>query len=161
LRTETRQNGAYKDNIICGRAGNDTIYGNDGNDILYGGRGNDRLYGGNEEDQLSGGPGTDHDFGQEGSDIGSGGEGDDTVQGNDGDDLIKSKDKVGGNDIGRRQQQRHVQDRRGRLRYFLRGYRDAAGLVSACASRLAAPRRQVLRYGVIENWAKCGTGTAP
>jgi Ca2+-binding RTX toxin-like protein len=26
--------GTYKDNIICGRAGNDTIYGNDGNDIL-------------------------------------------------------------------------------------------------------------------------------
>jgi Ca2+-binding RTX toxin-like protein len=46
-----------KDNIICGRAGNDIIYGNDGNDSLYGGEGDDTQRGNDGDDFLKS---TDH-----------------------------------------------------------------------------------------------------
>ena len=97
--------GDYRNNVLRGLAGNDTLYGGpggngddsnnhdtlhggDGDDKLYGGKGNDTLYGEAGEDLLSGGSGNDTLRGGAGHDNLDGGPGADSLDGGDGSDTI-------------------------------------------------------------------------
>ncbi len=97
--------GDYRNNVLRGLAGNDTLYGGpdgngddsnnhdtlhggDGDDRLYGGKGNDTLYGENGEDLLSGGSGNDRLRGGSHNDTLEGGPGADSLDGGDGSDTI-------------------------------------------------------------------------
>lgn len=55
----TRAEGNYSDNVLCGNDGNNTLSGLGGNDTLLGGLGNDRLGGYDGADILNGGVGAD------------------------------------------------------------------------------------------------------
>ena len=85
--------GDRRDNIIDGRAGDDTLYGGPGGggDTLAGGPGNDRLYGGQGADTLTGGQGDDRLAGGQGADVFVFGPGDgaDTVT-----DFSSGTDKI-------------------------------------------------------------------
>ena len=52
-------NGANKNDLLFGNAGDDTLNGGSGNDLLIGGAGNDILNGGAGDDNIDGGDGTD------------------------------------------------------------------------------------------------------
>ena len=97
--------GDFRNNVLRGLAGNDTLYGGpdgagdnsnnhdtihggDGDDRLYGGKGNDTLYGEAGEDLLSGGSGNDRLRGGTGHDDLEGGPGADSLDGGDGSDTI-------------------------------------------------------------------------
>ena len=97
--------GDFRNNVLRGLAGNDTLYGGpsdnednsnnhdtlhggDGDDRLYGGKGNDTLYGEAGEDLLSGGSGNDTLRGGAGHDDLDGGPGADSLDGGDGSDTI-------------------------------------------------------------------------
>ena len=66
--TIRRYNHPYADNIMNGRAGDDTLYGYLGNDTLSGDEGNDIIYGAEDDDTLNGGEGNDTLSGGSGSD---------------------------------------------------------------------------------------------
>ncbi len=85
------------DNIICGNAGNNSLFGLDGNDSIYGCAGNDLIsggdgidfiYGDDGNDMLWGGGDYDELYGGNGNDMLAGGAGDDFIYGEDGNDTI-------------------------------------------------------------------------
>ncbi len=85
------------DNIICGNAGNNTLFGLDGNDSIYGFAGNDTLaggegidfiYGDEGNDMLWGGSDDDELYGGIGNDMLAGGSGNDRIYGEDGNDVL-------------------------------------------------------------------------
>ena len=86
-----RLTGDYKNNIIRGHGGDDTLSGAGGNDTLEGGTGDDWLYGGDGDDRLEGGTGNDYLSGGEGGDFLYGWYGDDTLTGGGGNDLLKGE----------------------------------------------------------------------
>jgi VCBS repeat-containing protein len=71
--------GQAGDDTLRGEAGNDYLVGGDGADLLQGESGNDDLVGGFGADQLQGGDGSDHLVGGVGADVLDGGAGDDTL----------------------------------------------------------------------------------
>ena len=100
--------GDFRNNVLRGLAGNDTLYGGpdgngdnsnnhdtlhggDGDDRLYGGKGNDTLYGEAGEDLLSGGSGNDRLRGGSHNDTLEGGPGADSLDGGDGSDTVSYK----------------------------------------------------------------------
>jgi Ca2+-binding RTX toxin-like protein len=113
-----------RDDVICGRAGQDELFGEEGNDYVLGGLGDDQLSGQNGSDRLKEGPddeiatcrgsnrqprqcagGKRKDIlatgGIEGgnqNDWMSGGQGDDDLFGDDGNDTLKTGDHVSAND---------------------------------------------------------------
>ena len=96
---------SYRDDILEGTSGSDTIYaglgndavsGNDGADILYGEAGNDSITGGTGDDILYGDAGKDNLVGGLGDDQLEGGTGNDTLNGGAGGDIMKGGK---GNDI--------------------------------------------------------------
>lgn len=100
--------GDFRNNVLRGLAGNDTLYGGpggngddsnnhdtlhggNGDDRLYGGQGNDTLYGEAGEDLLSGGSGNDRLRGGSHNDTLEGGPGADSLDGGDGSDTVSYK----------------------------------------------------------------------
>lgn len=89
--------GGDGDDVIDGRAGDDTLIGFDGNDMIAGGPaddlvfgmdGKDTILGGGGADTLSGGDGNDQIAGGNGDDVIDGGHRADTLRGDLGDDMI-------------------------------------------------------------------------
>jgi Ca2+-binding RTX toxin-like protein len=80
--------GNLHDNVLGGRAGNDTVEGGEGRDSLYGGDGNDSLRGENGDDYIRGGPGDDILGGGDGADFLQGSEGADSLYGGFGQDRL-------------------------------------------------------------------------
>lgn len=78
---------AYKNDLIYGYGGDDSLAGSDGNDTLYGGFGNDILNGGDDDDLLFGEEGNDTLFGGSGNDVLDAGVGNDTLKGSGGNDT--------------------------------------------------------------------------
>ncbi len=76
------------DDRLLGNAGNDMLLGDTGNDILFGGTDDDELFGNQGEDVLCGDLGNDTIYGGRDSDIVCGNEGADAVNGDLGDDLV-------------------------------------------------------------------------
>jgi Ca2+-binding RTX toxin-like protein len=77
---------AYKDQVITGTDGPETLYGYGGDDALYGLKGDDELRGGTGDDRLFGNDGMDQLHGGPGDDRLLGGAGDDQLIGGDGND---------------------------------------------------------------------------
>ena len=87
--------GGPEDDLLNGRAGDDTLIGNLGNDTQQGGAGDDLLFGRGGNDQLEGGADDDSLFGENGADRLFGGLGDDLLNAGAGADTL---DGGGGND---------------------------------------------------------------
>ncbi|HYD67689.1 calcium-binding protein [Azospirillum sp.] len=96
--------GGPRDDLLSGRAGNDTLigdgnwsgslegndilYGNQGSDILYGLAAHDTIFGGQDGDYVEGNAGSDILYGNMANDTIFGGQDNDAIFGGQGDDLI-------------------------------------------------------------------------
>jgi Ca2+-binding RTX toxin-like protein len=81
--------GNQGNDLIYGRAGNDTLTGNTGDDTIYGGSGNDTISGNGGLDNLYGGSGNDTIIGNTDDDEIIGGFGADTLTGSGGNDAFR------------------------------------------------------------------------
>lgn len=80
--------GGDGDDTIKGRAGDDILSGNGGDDTIKGGFGSDQLLGNDGDDELKGGWGRDDLDGGAGNDVLAGGWGRDRLDGGAGDDML-------------------------------------------------------------------------
>ncbi|CAN5214027.1 hypothetical protein BH10PSE7_BH10PSE7_04170 [soil metagenome] len=80
--------GFAQDDKLQGDSGNDQLFGGDGIDLLLGGSGNDLLNGGTGDDRLLGGTGADKLTAGDGNDVLDGGLGNDRLRGGEGADVF-------------------------------------------------------------------------
>jgi len=85
-------NGGDGNDILYGKAGNDSMNGGAGDDVMYGDDDRDAMYGGAGNDLIFGGNDADSIWGDNGNDNLNGGRGSDTLYGGDGDDYLDGGD---------------------------------------------------------------------